>query len=133
MPLQRWFALGVLVLALVLLPVSATVGPRSLQALVFAQTVPMAPRAAASSASDVMSVKEFGAKGDGLADDRDAITRAVAALSPRGGVLSFPCGTYVTRSPSALVTVTDRNSVTIQGAGAPCTTLQQAGPGNVKP
>ena len=54
----------------------------------------------------------------------------MAALSPRGGVLSFPCGTYVTRSPSALVTVTDRNSVTIQGAGAPCTTLQQAGPGN---
>src|SRR5438309_763023 len=110
--------------------VSSGVGDWRLQILGPRRAVAGAARVAASSATEVINVKEFGARGDGLADDREAIARAVLALPLRGGILFFPCGTYLTRSASALVILTDRNSATIEGAGSPCTTLQQAGPGN---
>lgn len=44
---------------------------------------------------DVVSVKDFGAVGDGVADDTAAISAAIAAVSS-GGVLFFPVGTYRT-------------------------------------
>ena len=43
--------------------------------------------------SVVASVREFGAKGDGVTDDTDAIKRAVAAI--KKGALLFPEGRYV--------------------------------------
>ena len=47
------------------------------------------------SESCALSVKDFGAKGDGVADDTDAIQTAVNCL-PSGGRLYFPKGTYLT-------------------------------------
>ena len=46
---------------------------------------------------DVVSVKDFGAVGDGTTDDTTAITAAIAGVSV-GGVLFFPAGTYRTTS-----------------------------------
>lgn len=47
----------------------------------------------AETASVTLSVKDFGARGDGQSLDTAAIQRAVDAL-PAGGVLRFPPGTY---------------------------------------
>lgn len=41
-----------------------------------------------------LSVKTYGAKGDGVTDDTAAIQAAFNAIKPTGGVLSFPPGTY---------------------------------------
>ncbi len=122
-------ALGVIVLTPVVLALVGT-GSWPFQGFAFAQSVPAVSRAGVSGASEIVNVKDFGAKGDGLTDDRDAIARAVAALPARGGVLFFPCGIYITRSVSPFIAVADKNSVTIEGTGAPCTTLQQFGTGN---
>jgi len=48
---------------------------------------------------DVVSVKDFGAQGDGTTDDSSAIIAAMAALaSAGGGTLVFPAGTYIVES-----------------------------------
>jgi Pectate lyase superfamily protein len=44
--------------------------------------------------SNVVSVKDFGARGDGASDDAAAIERAVRYLHS-GGIVAFPAGTYV--------------------------------------
>jgi hypothetical protein len=49
----------------------------------------------------VMSVKDFGALGNGVADDTDRIRAALAALSV-GGRLSFPSGVYRISSEIAI-------------------------------
>lgn len=54
-------------------------------------------RSAASKFGEVVSVKDFGAVGNGTTDDTAAITAAIAAVSV-GGVLFFPAGTYRTTS-----------------------------------
>jgi len=46
-------------------------------------------------AREEKSVKDFGAKGDGVSDDRAAIQAAIDALSPHGGILRIPRGTYI--------------------------------------
>jgi hypothetical protein len=51
-------------------------------------------RALKDRAADVVNVKDFGAVGDGVADDHAAIDAAVAALPATGGTLLFPAGTY---------------------------------------
>ena len=43
---------------------------------------------------DVVSVKDFGAVGDGVVDDAPAINAAIAALGTRGGVVFMPYGIY---------------------------------------
>ena len=49
--------------------------------------------------SESVSVKDFGAVGNGIADDTAAITAAMTAVNAAGGgVVSFPAGTYVTSS-----------------------------------
>lgn len=47
--------------------------------------------------SGTVTVTEFGAKGDGVTDDTNAIQRAIDA-TPNGGVLQIPAGTYVLSS-----------------------------------
>lgn len=47
---------------------------------------------------EVVNVKEFGAKGDGLTDDTAAIQAAINALASAGGEVFFPAGTYVISS-----------------------------------
>lgn len=68
----------------------------------------------------------FGARGDGIADDTDAIRRAIAA-TPAGGTCYLPPGTYVVSGdgPGILLGV---DGLTLAGAGAGLTTLR-VGPG----
>lgn len=51
-----------------------------------------------SLSGEVVNVKEFGAKGDGMTDDQPAFAAAIASLSPSnssyGGVVEVPPGTY---------------------------------------
>ena len=49
-------------------------------------------RSVQSKASDIVSVKDFGAKGDGITNDTDAIDAALAT----GKTIYFPQGTYMT-------------------------------------
>ena len=81
-------------------------------------------RSAAERASDVVNVKDFGAKGDGITDDAPAINSAVAFL--RGarridgeiaGRLVFPQGRYVVKSSIDLTRIRSRY-VEIEGSGA---------------
>jgi parallel beta-helix repeat protein len=71
----------------------------------------------------VVSVKEFGAKGDGVADDTPAIQATIDAATD-GTTISFPGGTYVVsnfvvKNRSGLSFVGDgRNSVIKQKTGA---------------
>ncbi len=41
-----------------------------------------------------VNVRDFGAKGDGVTDERPAFDKAVAALPPEGGVVFIPAGDY---------------------------------------
>ena len=61
-----------------------------------AQEAPSSPTevaAPAAAAANVVSVKTFGARGDGVTFDTAAIQAAVAAVTP-GGTLHFPPGIY---------------------------------------
>ncbi|HEY6549511.1 MAG TPA: right-handed parallel beta-helix repeat-containing protein, partial [Vicinamibacteria bacterium] len=51
------------------------------------------PKAPGGPGAPVVSVRDFGARGDGVTSDTSAIQAAVAAVPP-GGTLSFPAGTY---------------------------------------
>lgn len=82
-----------------------------------------------SLSGEVVNVKEFGAKGDGTTDDRNAIASAVSAIPSSGGTLLFPPGTYVTNSTSALVSISDKNSIAIIGTRSGAATLKQNGTG----
>lgn len=48
-----------------------------------------------------VSVKDFGAVGDGVTDDRPAIEAAINALAATGGTLRFPPGNYLLNSFSS--------------------------------
>jgi hypothetical protein len=57
-----------------------------------------------SKLKEVVSVKDFGAVGNGVADDTDAISAALGALVTRGGgTLFFPTGTYLINAGIPLV------------------------------
>lgn len=56
-------------------------------------------RSVQSRLSERLSVKDFGAIGDGTTDDTDAIDDAIAAAAA-GGTLFFPPGTYLTHGHS---------------------------------
>jgi len=43
---------------------------------------------------DILDIRLFGAKGDGVTDDTQAILRAIAALGSRGGEINFPDNIY---------------------------------------
>ena len=58
-------------------------------------------RSLANRAQDFVSVKDFGAKGDGTTDDTAAIQAAIDSLSALGGTLLFPKGQYVVKQAGA--------------------------------
>jgi hypothetical protein len=62
---------------------------------------------------DVVSVKDFGAVGDGVADDTAAIQAAIDSLSAQGGAVYLPEGDYLTTS--AITVAKDRVSITGEG------------------
>lgn len=55
-------------------------------------------RTAQAKMRDIVSVKDFGAVGEGVTDDTVAIQAAVAASTAAGKILYFPSGTYVCNS-----------------------------------
>jgi len=61
---------------------------------------------------ELVSVLDFGAKGDGVADDTAAIQAAIAYLTAIGGILFFPTGVYKISS-----TITWANNITYKGVG----------------
>src|SRR5947209_2229191 len=118
--LIRALSLSMVLLALFYLPTNAQ------------QLVPPGP-AAAIRTNDVYNVKLYGAAGDCVTDDRAAIATAVAAIpAAGGGILFFPPGCYATTSSSAVLNITDKNSIVVMGsgiaAGTAGTTLKQYGP-----
>lgn len=75
-----------------------------------------------------ISVRDYGAVGDGLVDDTAACQAAsnrVAALG--GGTVYFPPGSYVV---SAAITVTSHASINFRGAGAASIILNSSAGGN---
>jgi hypothetical protein len=71
-----------------------------------------------------ISVKDFGAVGDGVADDTAEIQAAIdAVISSGGGMLYIPAGTYKTTSA---LTVSDASKINIQGAGKYITVITRA-------
>ncbi len=61
--------------------------------------------------NDTVSVKDFGAVGDGVTDDTTAIQAAINSMSSTGGRVFFPSGTYLVNSG-----ITLKTRVTLEGA-----------------
>jgi parallel beta-helix repeat protein len=74
----------------------------------------------------VLNVRDFGAVGNGAADDSVAVLRAQRALPESGGVVYFPDGVYA-MGGTGIVLV--RSSVTFRGAGQTQTVLKRLPPG----
>jgi hypothetical protein len=70
-----------------------------------------------------VSVKDFGAKGDGVADDAAAVQKAHDALPAGGGDLVFPNGTYKLDEPVVL----SKSGLTLSCLGAVFTGASNAG------
>lgn len=60
---------------------------------------------------DIYSVKDFGAIGDGVANDTAAVQLAITAMPSTGGMLYFPAGIYL------VSTLAINKQMLIQGAG----------------
>jgi len=73
----------------------------------------------ANKLSQYVSVKDFGAVGNGIADDSAAFIAAVASFGPGGGSLYVPAGTYKVSSQITLTSPT-----LIIGDGAKATTIK---------
>ncbi len=81
-----------------------------------------------SLSGEVVNVKEFGAKGDGVTDDTTAIINAIAAANPNGvdgvsgkGIVYFPPGTYQINSQLVIP-----GKVKLFGAGTRATRIRVA-------
>lgn len=73
----------------------------------------------------VFNVKDFGASGDGVADDTSEITAAIAAATTSGGgTIFFPPGVYMTTG----IAVNSASDFTFLGSG-PASTLKLVGGG----
>jgi hypothetical protein len=84
-------------------------------------------RTAKSKLSETQSVKDYGAVGNGIADDTAAITAAITAVNGAGGgTLTFPPGTYLVSSAINVLA-----GVSLKGAGSTYSIIQNtSGSGN---
>ena len=73
-------------------------------------------RTLANRFADVINVKDFGAVGDGVADDTVAIQAAINSTSPFGEVF-FPEGTYKISSTITLPSSSGLSGITLRGIG----------------
>lgn len=64
--------------------------------------------------SDFVNVKDFGATGDGVTDDYQALQNAIDSFGSDGGTLYFPVGDYNTSYPLILPPI---GAIKFQGAG----------------
>lgn len=62
--------------------------------------------------SEQLNVRQFGAKGDNVTDDKAKIQAAIDAIAATGGIVFFPAGQYVINSGIEVLA----NGVTLQGA-----------------
>jgi len=87
-----------------------------------AQAAPTPAAGAGPAAAQVFNVKDFGAKGNGSANDSGAINDAVTAANKAGGgTVEFPSGTYKSQNTVHLksnVTLQLDSGSTIVGAGS---------------
>jgi hypothetical protein len=84
-------------------------------------------RTAQEKMRDVVSVKDFGAVGNGAADDTAAIQAAITAVfAAGGGTLYFPPGTYLVTG-LVLDWGTAETSIRFVGAGKNATVIQKTG------
>lgn len=72
--------------------------------------------------TSIYNVRDFGARGDGTADDGPAFQRAHDAMPTQGGLMWVPEGNYTIGS-----TVLMNKGITIEGAGCTVSTLYQPG------
>lgn len=77
----------------------------------------------------VVNVKAYGAKGDGISDDTPAFNAALRAAQVHGGKIYFPPGTFVLNNPDAITFQKSSNSISIECAGPTATTLLLKGNG----
>jgi hypothetical protein len=82
-------------------------------------------RTLAARALDFYNVKDFGAIGDGVADDTLALNRTRDAIPLKRGTMRLPRGTY--KSTAFLMFP----KLTLQGDGVEVTTIQQSGVGSL--
>jgi Pectate lyase superfamily protein len=88
--------------------------PHSLGSTVDISTLsPIVPAAITVSTPAWVSVKTYGASGDGVHDDTAAINNALAALPANGGTIYFPAGLYLITSTLTVSTT----GTTFQGDG----------------
>jgi hypothetical protein len=91
-------------------------------------------RSAQDKLRDTVSVKDFGAVGDGVADDTAAINDAIAYVKSlsTGGCVYFPDGVYaVTEIDASSSTADFTKSIILKGAGRLATTIIPYSAGNV--
>jgi hypothetical protein len=81
-----------------------------------------APRTLANRFADVVNVKDFGAKGDGVTDDTAAIQAAINSVGSAGATIFFPTGTYLI---SSAITVL-KDQILFTGSQAHSVTIQQS-------
>ena len=80
---------------------------RWIGALVYAATSATSlaqPLPAAPESEETLSVKDYGAKGDGVTDDTAAVNAAAAAVPAEGGSLAFPPGQYAIAGTAGSIT-----------------------------
>jgi len=68
-----------------------------------------------------INVKEFGAVGDGITDDTEAIKSAVNYINENGGVLYFPLGTYIVslkKNKEDIMSFNGKNKIVVELLGS---------------